>query len=74
MPAVQAIALVQLGVPGSGALGNKVGLEGSRFPTESGAHDLFHFALVQINARTKHGSNVESETGNSMFISWIPDD
>ena len=54
VPALQAVALVQLGVPGGRPIGDKVRLQPSRLGPERAADDLLHFALMQVNARTKH--------------------
>jgi hypothetical protein len=37
---------------------NKVRLQSSGFTPQRAAHDLLHFALVQINAGTKHAQTL----------------
>ena len=54
VPALQAVAPVQLGIPGGWAVGDKVRLQPSRLGAQGAADDLLHLSLMQINAGTKH--------------------
>ena len=61
MPTLQAVAVIQLGVPGGGPIRNKVRLQPSRIAAKRAANDLLHFALVQVNARTKHVGKLKAK-------------
>ena len=56
--AAQVILAIQLGVPRSGAVGNKVGLRPFRAIRKRAADNLFHPTFVQIDAGAEHGGRV----------------
>src|SRR2546425_13323845 len=61
----KAVALVKLGVPGAGAFGDIVGAHLRRIIIHGAADDLFYFALMQIDARTKHKGSIEASVQSS---------
>src|SRR4029077_7397174 len=73
MSARQAIAFIQLGIPGRRAVGNKIGSECDRFTAQGAAHDLFHFALMQIDAWTKHAGNLRFSAPSSKPKLRVPE-
>ena len=56
--AAQVVLAIQLGVPGSGTVRNKVSLRPFRRIGKRAADNLFHPSFVQINAGAEHGGRV----------------
>ena len=59
MAAAQVILAIQLGVPRSRAVGNKVGLRPFRAIRKRAADNLFYPTLVQIDAGAEHNGRVK---------------
>lgn len=57
--ALQTIALIEFGIPGTGAFGDEVGTQASAIVGEGATNNLLHFAIVQINAGSEHKDTLE---------------
>ena len=57
--AAQVVATVQFSIPRGRFFRDKIGAQGVRLSIVDGApHDLFHPALMEVNARPKHVTSV----------------
>lgn len=61
------VLLVAFGEPSGGAFRNKIRVHCRRVTPQRATDNLHHFAITQINARTKHGSKVEFPPQTSKF-------
>src|SRR5437870_9016923 len=59
MSAFKPVPFVELGIPGGRTVRYKIRAQSFRGCSQCAADDLLHFALVQVNARSKHGPKLE---------------
>src|SRR5205823_14965016 len=61
LSALQGVSAVEIRVPRGRPVRDVIRAQRRRLVTETAADDLFHFALMQVYARTEHGQNVRSK-------------